>query len=68
MAAKDYPALASADYPPIPKKLEFFHAEEILQRFGVDTRNVQPGPFAGGRDHWVHQHGRNDEIYLWFTA
>ncbi len=33
MAAKDFPALASGDYPPIPKKLEFFHAEEILKRF-----------------------------------
>jgi uroporphyrinogen decarboxylase len=26
--------------------------EEILRRFGVDTRNVQPGAYAGGRDHW----------------
>ena len=33
MAAKDFPALASGDYPPKPKKLEFFHAEEILKRF-----------------------------------
>jgi len=28
-------------------------AEEILDRFGVDTRNVQPGPYEGGRDHWI---------------
>ncbi len=33
LAAKDFPALAAADYPPIPRKLEFFHAEEILQRY-----------------------------------
>jgi uroporphyrinogen decarboxylase len=28
-------------------------AEEILERFGVDTRNVQPGAYEGGRDHWI---------------
>jgi uroporphyrinogen decarboxylase len=28
-------------------------AEEILERFGVDTRNVQPGPYEGGRDQWI---------------
>jgi len=28
-------------------------AEEILERFGVDTRNVQPGPYEGGSDHWI---------------
>ena len=28
-------------------------AEEILDRFGVDTRNVQPGPYEGGIDHWI---------------
>ncbi len=33
MVAADFPALAAADYPAIPKKLEFFHAEEILQRY-----------------------------------
>jgi aspartate--ammonia ligase len=33
MVATDFPALAGTDYPPIPKKLEFFHAEEILQRY-----------------------------------
>lgn len=27
-------------------------AEEILVRFDVDTRNVQPGAYSGGRDHW----------------
>lgn len=27
-------------------------AEEILLRFDVDTRNVQPGAYSGGRDHW----------------
>lgn len=30
-------------------------AEEILERFGVDTRNVQPGPYQGGVDHWVDE-------------
>ena len=30
-------------------------AEEILQRFDVDARNVQPGPYVGGRDHWVDE-------------
>jgi aspartate--ammonia ligase len=33
LAQKDFPALATDKYPPIPKKLEFFHAEEILERF-----------------------------------
>ncbi len=33
MAALDYPALAAAGLPEIPKKLAFFHAEEILQRY-----------------------------------
>ena len=28
-------------------------AEEILNRFGVDTRNVQPGAYEGGVDHWI---------------
>ncbi|MDH3581179.1 MAG: uroporphyrinogen decarboxylase family protein [Hyphomicrobiales bacterium] len=28
-------------------------AEEILNRFDVDTRNVQPGPYEGGVDHWI---------------
>ncbi len=33
LAAREFPALADSDLPPIPKKLEFFHAEEILQRY-----------------------------------
>jgi aspartate--ammonia ligase len=33
IVAKDYPALAASGLPAIPKKLEFFHAEEILQRY-----------------------------------
>ena len=28
-------------------------AEEILINFGVDTRNVQPGAYGGGVDHWI---------------
>lgn len=28
-------------------------AEVILERFGVDTRNVQPGGYEGGLDHWI---------------
>jgi len=34
-------------------------AEEILNRFGIDTRNVQPGPYEGGIDHWV-----DDNYYI----
>ena len=33
MVQKDFPALATDKYAPIPKKLEFFHAEEILERY-----------------------------------
>lgn len=33
MIQKDFPALATDKYPPIPEKLEFFHAEEILERY-----------------------------------
>jgi aspartate--ammonia ligase len=33
MAKKDFPALKSDKYPDFPKKLKFFHAEEILQRY-----------------------------------
>ena len=33
MVQKDFPSLAKADYEPIPEKLEFFHAEEILERY-----------------------------------
>lgn len=28
-------------------------AEQILRRFGVDVRNVQPGAYRGGPDHWI---------------
>ncbi|MCK5366788.1 MAG: hypothetical protein KAR22_27615 [Gammaproteobacteria bacterium] len=34
-------------------------AEEILLQFDVDTRNVQPGPYVGGRDHW-----KDDNTYV----
>jgi aspartate--ammonia ligase len=33
LARKEFPALADPRYPDIPKKLEFFHAEEILERY-----------------------------------
>ncbi|MBN1832579.1 MAG: aspartate--ammonia ligase [Deltaproteobacteria bacterium] len=33
MVRKDFPALDTDKYPEIPKKLEFFHAEEILERY-----------------------------------
>jgi len=33
MVRKDFPGLNTARYPEIPKKLEFFHAEEILERY-----------------------------------
>ncbi|MGD8396317.1 MAG: aspartate--ammonia ligase [Candidatus Eiseniibacteriota bacterium] len=33
LVRKDFPALADDRYPDLPKKLEFFHAEEILERF-----------------------------------
>jgi aspartate--ammonia ligase len=33
MIRKDYPALDTDAYPAIPEKLEFFHAEEILDRY-----------------------------------
>ena len=33
MLKSDFPALYSSEYPKIPKRLEFFHAEEILQRY-----------------------------------
>ena len=33
MVLKDFPALKTDKYPPIPEKLEFFHAEEILERY-----------------------------------
>jgi aspartate--ammonia ligase len=33
MVRKDFPGLNTDKYPEIPKKLEFFHAEEILERY-----------------------------------
>ena len=33
MVRKDFPRLDTDRYPEIPKKLEFFHAEEILERY-----------------------------------
>lgn len=33
MAKKDFPALNTDKYPDFPRKLEFFHAEEILDRY-----------------------------------
>jgi aspartate--ammonia ligase len=33
MVRKDFPRLNTDQYPEIPKKLEFFHAEEILERY-----------------------------------
>ena len=33
MVQKDFPALKSGGYPDVPKKLVFFHAEEILDRY-----------------------------------
>ncbi|SPD72360.1 Aspartate--ammonia ligase [uncultured Desulfobacterium sp.] len=33
MVRKDFPALNTDKYPDIPKKLEFFHAEEILELY-----------------------------------
>lgn len=33
MAKKDFPGLNTDRYPDFPKKLEFFHAEEILERY-----------------------------------
>jgi aspartate--ammonia ligase len=33
MIKKDFPALSTDKYPDIPKKIQFFHAEEILDRY-----------------------------------
>jgi aspartate--ammonia ligase len=33
LVQKDYPELATDKYAPIPEKIEFFHAEEILERY-----------------------------------
>ncbi len=38
MVRKDFPALNTGDYSDIPKKLKFFHAEEILERYPDLTR------------------------------
>jgi len=38
MVKKDFPGLNTDKYPDIPKKLEFFHAEEILERYPDLTR------------------------------
>ena len=38
MVKKDFPALDTGKYPDIPKKLKFFHAEEILDRYPDLTR------------------------------
>lgn len=38
MVKKDFPGLSTGAYPDIPKKLEFFHAEEILERYPDLTR------------------------------
>jgi len=38
MVKKDFPRLNTDKYPDMPKKLEFFHAEEILERFPDLTR------------------------------
>jgi aspartate--ammonia ligase len=38
MVMKDFPGLNTDKHPEIPKKLEFFHAEEILERYPDLTR------------------------------
>jgi aspartate--ammonia ligase len=38
MIMKDFPGLDTDKYPEIPKKLDFFHAEEILERYPDLTR------------------------------
>ncbi|MHB9030802.1 MAG: aspartate--ammonia ligase [Candidatus Latescibacterota bacterium] len=38
MARKDFPKLNTDKYPDIPQKLEFFHAEEILEMYPDLTR------------------------------
>ncbi|MBN2520860.1 MAG: aspartate--ammonia ligase, partial [Bacteroidales bacterium] len=38
MVKKDFPELNTDKYPEIPKKLKFFHAEEILERYPNLTR------------------------------
>lgn len=38
MVKKDFPGLSTDTYPDIPKRLRFFHAEEILERYPDLTR------------------------------
>ncbi|MBN2032147.1 MAG: aspartate--ammonia ligase [Deltaproteobacteria bacterium] len=38
MVKMDFPALNTDKYPEIPKKIQFFHAEEILERYPYLTR------------------------------
>jgi aspartate--ammonia ligase len=38
MIKKDFPELNTVQYPDIPKKIEFFHAEEIMERYPDFTR------------------------------
>ena len=41
-------------------------AEKILEKFGVDTRNVQPGPYEAGPDHWIDDNNYVDVFgVLW---
>nr|MBC8445345.1 hypothetical protein [Rhodospirillaceae bacterium] len=41
-------------------------AEEILNRFDVDTRNVQPSAYEGGVDRWVDDNTYYDTFnVLW---
>ena len=41
-------------------------AEAILTRFGVDTRNVQPGAYQGGIDRWIDDNSYIDVFgVLW---
>ncbi|MGE5557091.1 MAG: hypothetical protein ACM3WV_00620 [Bacillota bacterium] len=44
MVKKDFPGLNTDKYPDIPKKLEFFHAEEILERYPNLTRKQREDP------------------------
>jgi uroporphyrinogen decarboxylase len=40
--------------------------ESILERFGVDTRNIQPGAYRGGVDHWTDDNNYVDMFgVLW---
>jgi len=57
MAKKDFPGLNNEKYPEFPRKLEFFHAEEILERYPdlprkqretIMLRDVSPAIFIIG--------------------